>query len=101
MMKRSLKLSFATLLLSFLAVPSMHAQGGPYGEWQKGCDAGEGDACDSMGMWNEFGGPSWPAYAAQAAVWYGRALAIYRRNCDGGKMSACTYSASCTIPHEV
>jgi hypothetical protein len=93
MMKHSMSMPLIISVLLCLATPLMHAQGGPYGEWQKGCDAGDGDACKSLGFWDETGAGEIVGQSkdlAQAAVWYGRAVAIYSRNCDNGKMSDCT-----------
>ena len=91
MMKQSMRISLITVMFLCLAMPLMYAQAGPYGEWQKACNAGDGDACNHLGMWDESGGVMGnDKDLAQAAVWYGRAAAIYSRNCDSGKMSECT-----------
>jgi TPR repeat protein len=87
-----MRLMLAAVVFLCLSVPSMYAQAGPYGEWQKGCNAGDGDACKSLGFWDETGAGEIVGQQkdlAQAAVWYGRAVAIYRRNCDSGKLSDC------------
>jgi len=92
-MKQSIRMALIVSMLLCVATPLMHAQGGPYGEWQKACDAGDGGACNSLGLWDETGAGEIVGQKkdiAQAAVWYGRAVAIFRRNCDNGKMSDCT-----------
>ena len=91
MMKQSMRISLITVVFLCLGMPLMHAQAGPYGEWQKACNAGDGDACNHLGMWDETGGVMGnDKDPAQAAAWYSRAVAIYSRNCNNGNMSECT-----------
>jgi TPR repeat protein len=88
--KQTIRKTLATVLFLFLAIPVLRAQAGPFGEWQKSCNAGDADACSSLGMWNKVGGPFSDPDPAASEAWYNRALTIYRNQCSNGKMSACT-----------
>lgn len=92
-MKRSLKLSFATVLFLFLAMPLLHAQNETAAQraarYSKSCDAGKADDCIALGTML-VRGDGVTKDAAQADVLIKKAAGLYQKACDGGDARACT-----------
>lgn len=91
-MKQSMRMTMIIFVFFCFAIRLMYAQkgNGLYGDWPKKCDGGDGFACQWMGDAYQYGTVLSDPDTALAAVWYSRAIAIYRRNCASGNMSDCS-----------
>ena len=92
-MKQSLRLSFTTIMLSFLALPALHAQDESAAakavRYQKGCDDGSSLDCITLALMVA-NGDGVTKDEARGDALIQKAADLYQNACDGGNTSACT-----------